>query len=246
MATEKNEELSAPSSQGKAQKDRVWFEFFNQRPRLTFPEDPDKTYQLMPLKIEIQDDKAVVVEVDKNNKKKSFQVASTPEAVNRLKQDLDTLETELMPLFRVRDHAAKRDQNRYRRYQISFIFLATMATAVGSFQVWALQTAPEFIVWLGLLETAIALFTTFIATLIGTRQPLGEWLENRRLAEQLRREFFRYLMDIEPYDKLERPAREKHLAQRAAAINNRTDPDSIIDPKELLKQAEALRENLND
>lgn len=222
MVANKSSELAAPSSQSNKVQKKVWSQWINQLPKMRFQEKPNNKYELMPISFE----------GDNIIAKDGFSIKSTEDARKKIEQDMETLNTELMPLFRVRDHAAKRDQNRYRRYQLSFIFLATCATGVGSFQVWALQNAEGWILILGLIETVIALLTTFIATLMGTRQPLADWLENRRLSEQLRREYFRYVMDIEPYDKLERPAREKRLAQRAAAINNRTDPDSIIDSGE--------------
>lgn len=193
-------------------------EWFRQFPKLQFPSEPDNSFVL------IDDD-------DLKSLLKDHQIAEDTPAAQRVRQDMDILNEELMPLFRERDHIAKREQNRYRLYQLSFLMLATAATAVGSFQVWALQTenAKQWILSLGLLETFIALLTTFIATLMGNRQPLSEWLENRRLAEQLRREYYRFLTDSEPYDALKSAHRQTRLARRSAAINNRKDPDSIID-----------------
>ncbi|MGJ3239779.1 MAG: DUF4231 domain-containing protein [Anaerolineae bacterium] len=203
-----------PKTMGNTRPKESRFEWFRQFPQLTFPSHPE-------------DDFVLIGDEDLQDLLKRYNIVPDSPAALRVKADIDWLNAELMPLFRERDHVAKREQNRYRQYQLGFLILATAATIVGSFQVWALQSAPQAILFFGVTETFIALLTTFLATLMGNRQPLAEWLENRRLTEQLRREYYRYLTDLPPYDDLDGVDRKTRLARRAAAINNRKDPDII-------------------
>lgn len=139
-------------------------------------------------------------------------------------EDMAVLEKELLWMFRERDYQAKVEQNRYRGFQLSYMLLASLATFIGSLQVITLNDFPGWLPWFAFLETIVALFTTFIATIQGNRPPLQSWLLNRRRAEYLRREYFRFIADIEPYDKLEDADRRRMLARRAADINRGVDP----------------------
>lgn len=134
-------------------------------------------------------------------------------------EDLDFMEYELMRLFRERDHRAKYNQNRYRRLQITFLILAVGATLIGSLQVIALGSTPEIMPVFAFMETVVALLTAFLAALGGREPPQELWLNNRRRAEQLRREFFRYLTRMPPYDEIEGYQRRMLLSKRAADIN---------------------------
>jgi hypothetical protein len=154
-------------------------------------------------------------------------IEATDPAAQRLITDMADLEEELMPLFRDRDHSAKREQNSYRLYQLGYMFLASLATAIGSTQILVIERYKDWIIWIGLAETLVSLFTVFLATLQGTRQPFSEWIQNRKQAEQLRREYFRYLTDAKPYNVMEGARRRRMMALRAAAINDGEDPDSV-------------------
>jgi hypothetical protein len=70
------------------------------------------------------------------------------------------------------------------------------------------------------------LMTTYLASVSGREAPLPIWLENRRRAEHLRRDYFRYLMNLTPYDNLEGYDRRRLLSMRAANINRGFFPDS--------------------
>jgi hypothetical protein len=150
-----------------------------------------------------------------------------PQIIADIEKDLDVLERDLMHFFVKRDTEASAQQNRYRLYQIAYIFLAMLATIIGSLIVLALnQNPPRWVPVLGFLETLVALLATFLSN-IGTR---GEpsflaWLDNRRRAESLRREFFRYLVVLPPYDTTEGYKRRMLLAERAALINQGKFPD---------------------
>jgi len=139
-------------------------------------------------------------------------------------KDIDFLEYEVLRLFRERDHRAKVQQNRYRRQQINFLLLAIIATLVGSLQLITLGNRPEIMPVFAFLETVIALFTAFLAAVGGREPPQEQWLLNRRRAEQLRREYFRFLTRVPPYDELAGYQRRLLLAQRAAEINRGMQP----------------------
>lgn len=153
--------------------------------------------------------------------------AAAIKAAERLRRDKQHLDKELLPLFQARDADAHCSQKSYRAYQVSFMALAMLATAVGSIQVWALDNQPSLIIVLGLTETVIALMTTYVATIKGNEHPFGAWLANRQRAEQLRREYFRYLTDAEPYTTISGAQRRKMLSLRAATINRGEDPKAI-------------------
>lgn len=144
--------------------------------------------------------------------------SADPEAVLRIKEDMEYLDKDLLRLFRELDFEAKLQQNRYRLYQLGYILMATAATLVGSILAIALQSRRDLVPFLGFLETLIALATTFLATISGREQPLPLYLSNRQRAEHLRREYFRYLMDLPPYVTLDGYERRRTLAVRAAKM----------------------------
>ncbi|MEM9950086.1 MAG: DUF4231 domain-containing protein [Chloroflexota bacterium] len=214
MATQTTNQTQQPKTAGTVPKRQSMRpEWWRQFPKWNFADKPDETFQLIS-----ESDLQELI------KEKGFD-ANSP-AVQRLKEDMDVLNEELMPLFLKVDYRAKRNQNQYRQYQVNYFLLATAATVIGSFQVAALQVAQEWILVLGLLETVIALLTTYIATRRGNRQPLPEWLEKRRHAEQLRREYFRFLTDAEPYNLIDGAKRARLLGLRAGAINLGKDPNA--------------------
>ena len=148
-----------------------------------------------------------------------------PAVVRQVQADVHFLEYELLRLFRQRDHQAKYQQNRYRRYQVLYLMLATVATLVGSGQALALMGKPEWLPVLALVETLIALVATFFAALGGRESPMPLWLSNRRKAEELRREYFRYLLRLPPYDTVQGHRLAMLLSQRAADISRGAFPD---------------------
>jgi hypothetical protein len=148
------------------------------------------------------------------------------ESIDRIVEDMDFLDHELLRLFRVRDYNASEQQNRYRKNQISFSLLAALATIIGAFQALAVNDWPDLMPWLAFSETIVALITTYIATISGREPALPTWLMNRRHAEYLRREYFRYLMDLPPYDRVNGFERKQLLSIRAANINRGIYPDA--------------------
>lgn len=149
-----------------------------------------------------------------------------PAALEAIDCDLDLIDRELMPYFRDLDREASLQQNRYRLYQVGYIFLAMCATIIGALLALALrETPPRWVPLLSFLETVVALITVFLATISSRESPLSIWLQNRRCAESLRREVFRFLLNLPPYDAVEGYRRRMLLAERAALINRGTFPD---------------------
>ncbi len=186
-----------------------WPTWAKQLPKFKFNE-PDKAFQL----------------IDRQEMRAFLEAkGADAEAIQRLEDDMDHLDHELLRLFRDRDYTASLQQNRYRTYQIGFSMLAAVATVIGAFQALAVNDNPDILPYLAFGETVVALFTTYLATISGSVSPLPAWLTNRRHAEYLRREYFRYLMDLEPYDQLSGTDRKLQLSIRAANINRGIYPD---------------------
>jgi hypothetical protein len=144
-----------------------------------------------------------------------------------IRADLNFMEHELLRLFRDRDHRSKLHQNRYRLYQIAYIWLAALAGTLGAAQALSIDSNPTLVPFFAFLETVIAAFVAYLATVSGREPPLPQWLGNRRAAEQLRREFFRYLTHLPPYDRLSGYRRKLTLSQRAADINRGVYPQNV-------------------
>jgi hypothetical protein len=204
-----------PSTQEKAGYREGWPAWAKQFPKWTFNK-PNDNYQLI--------DREQMRNLFKTGKYKDDNEAKA--ALDKLEEDMDFLDKELLRLFRARDYNASKNQNNYRLYQIGFASLAALATIIGSFQALAVNDAPDVLPYLAFAETVVALFTTYLATISGRATPLPAWLENRRHAEYLRREYYRYLMDLEPYDGLSGFERKQQLSIRAANINRGIYPDS--------------------
>lgn len=197
-----------PNTQGKRGWRDHWPVWMQDLPVLRFrPETPDITAPL-------------VAEDDLEQLLKDLDAP----AAARIRQDVQFLEYELLRLFRQRDHTAKKQQNRYRKYQLGYIALATLATLIGSCQAIALASSPESMPVWAFGETVVALLATFLATIGGREAPMPLWLMNRRRAEQLRREYFRFLANLPPYDEQVGYRRSMLLSRRAAEINRGEDP----------------------
>jgi hypothetical protein len=178
------------------------------------PKEPDPNYQLIKL-----DELTALATKD----------AAIDERM--IRDDVRFLDYELLRMFRQRDHNAKKHQLRYQRFQILYLLLAAAAGLVGSIQALEFESNPQIMPVFSFGETLIALLATFLATISGRQAPLQEWLKNRQRAEALRREYFRYLTRVTPYEEHSPTGgfREPHqlkmlLARRAANLNRGVDP----------------------
>lgn len=209
-ATAENPQAKPISTQGKPDFRANWPAWAKQLPRLRFDTQPNPNYQLIdPQKLNV-----LLANADK-------------EAVKRIQEDIAFLDENLLRLFREKDYEASLQQNRYRLYQILFMVLAAVATIMGALQALALSARMEAVPLFGLAETLVALFTVYLATISGRVPSLPLWLQSRQKAENLRREYFRYLMRSAPYndDTLKDYERKLLLSTRAANINRGIYPD---------------------
>lgn len=149
------------------------------------------------------------------------------ESRERIMEDINFLDHELLRLFRERDHNASMQQNRYRMLQIGYMVLATLAALIGSFQALTLIDNPNYTAVFAFVETVVAALVTFLATISGRQSPMSLWLLNRRRAESLRREYYRYLLNLPPYNEYSGYQRRMELSERAANINRGFFPDKI-------------------
>jgi hypothetical protein len=149
-----------------------------------------------------------------------------PAAADRFRKDIQFLEQPVLRLFRERDHEAYVHQNTHRLFQMSFIILSVIATLVGAFLTLTLTSNATVAAFLGFIEAVIAAITAALAALQGNRPPQALWLQNRLRAEYLRREYFRYLMNLEPYTSLDEVQRRRAVEMRAAEINMGVFPET--------------------
>lgn len=202
-------ESEEPISQNPQKQGRTWTPlWFKQLPMLRFNKQPEKFELLDPDRL-----KELLKDTD-------------PAVRDRIMRDIHYLDHNLLRLFRELDYKASMFQNSYRLLQIAYMGLALLATIVGSLLALSLQGAPELTPYLGGLEAVIAGITTYFATINVDEPPQQHWLKNRMRAEFMRREYFRYLMNLEPYTNLEDYARKALLSNRAANIYRGTFPDS--------------------
>jgi hypothetical protein len=199
-----SKKTEAPVTQEKKEFRQGWAEWAKQLPQINFPEQPNVDFEL----------------IDRDELAKIFASSkATPEAIESLNNDLAFLDQELLRLFRQRDFDAKFQQNRYRYYQIAYMLLAAGATVVGSFLAVSLNSTPDLVPFFGFLETVIAVMTTYLATISANEPALPLWIENRRKAEQMRREYYRFLMDLPPYNSADNYDRRRKLSIAVANIN---------------------------
>jgi hypothetical protein len=162
-------------------------------------------------------------------------VNQDPVAAQRVRHDIKTLEYAL-GLFREVDSKAKQSQIEHRRFQLMYILLGVLATLIGSLLTLTLDREPTVAAFLSFLEMVIAASTGLLSTIsnAGNESPFQRWMQNRLRAEYLRREYFRYLMNLQPYTDLDEVRRQASLEQRAAAIYSGKFPDT---PSELMPNA---------
>lgn len=200
--------LTVPISQERKGFRANWPSWLKQMPVWGGPK-PDESFQLI--------DQQQLLEVIKD---------FDPDTRQRILDDRDYMEKEILRLFREVDYQAKLNQNSYRLYQIGYILLAALATLLGSLQALTLNTQTAWLPWLAFGEVLVALFATYLSTLSSREPPMQRWLDYRTKAENMRREYFRYLMNLQPYDRLERADRRRLLSRRAADIYRGVFPDN--------------------
>lgn len=193
-------------------------EFVKQLPRLRFPPPkPDFTI--------IKPDELAAV----------LQAQNISDAtIQQLVREINDIDHDVMRLFRQRDYEASQQQNRYRLYQMGYMALATAATFFGSLQALAFGSEPRLVAAFALVQTIIAGFSTFLSFISTREPPLPRWMDNRRKAEFMRREYYRYLLNLPPYRALGEDGKPRprydikgDLAERVAKANQGKYPEEV-------------------
>lgn len=150
----------------------------------------------------------------------------------KIMQDLDDLDEYLLPAFWEYNQRATYYQRNYFFYQWIFIIGAFMATAFGALTTYFtadegvtvtfLGTAYEDVKLLGIqlnysMDTMFSLFTTIVSaitsyfTLLSNQgEPRKRWANYRRLTEELRMLYFKFISRLPPYDQKNRVDKLRH------------------------------------
>lgn len=125
-----------------------------------------------------------------------------------IKQDLADLEEHLLPAFWEINQRAKYYQNSFYYYQWIFMFGSFATTVLGAATTLAYTLDGEWektlTVVFGILTTILSGTLAAYGTLNEQTSPQKRWANNRRLAEELRTSYFKYLAHIAPFDTPER------------------------------------------
>jgi len=210
MSANTSDQGPPPTTQAKESRQGWGIEFLRQMPHLRFSRTRDDNYML------IREDAA------------RAELQGLPQdIIDEVIADMKSIDHDVMRLFRDRDYDAAQNQNTYRLYQVSYMVLATAATFVGSLQAVLFGADPRWVALFAFIQTVLAGLTTFLSFITTREPPLPLWMENRRQAEFLRREAFRYLIGLPPYndDKMKRHERKRRAAERAAQVNKGAYPE---------------------
>ena len=129
------------------------------------------------------------------------QIAAHPVIV----QDLKTLDLYLLPLYFKFSQQAKYYQNRFYLDQWILIWGAFITTAAGIVSA-SVSNSPDLILSkiFGFVATIIGGIVTIWSAINNQYKPQQHWIHSRRLAEELRANYFKYLSHLPPYDIPER------------------------------------------
>jgi hypothetical protein len=126
-------------------------------------------------------------------------------------QDLADLEEYLLPSFFEFSQKSKYFQNQFYLYQWVFIWGAFLTTVLGALAsiFYVANPSPGDVEvsiqqMFSYLTALVGAVTAFITALSNRGEPLKRWGKTRRLAEELRMNYFNYLSHLPPYDKPDR------------------------------------------
>jgi len=132
-------------------------------------------------------------------------------------QDLEDLEEYLLPTFWEFNQKSKYYQNNFYKFQWVFTFGAFCTTifaiATGYYgglesdtvRFFIIQTSKSFMVdFFGVLTAVVSAITSYYTILSNQNEPRKRWGGYRRLAEELRMTYFRFLSRTEPYNTADR------------------------------------------
>ena len=129
--------------------------------------------------------------------------------------DLELLDKYLLPAFWNFNQKARHYQSRYYYYQRIFIigaFLTTVISVVNSFvHATEFSTIPGLIIskeminiFLGICTAIISARATYYTLLANYGEPRQRWARYRRLTEELRMLYFKFLGRLEPFNTKDR------------------------------------------
>jgi hypothetical protein len=137
-------------------------------------------------------------------------------------QDVRDLNQHLLPTFFMLGQKARYYQNQFYMYQWVFIVGAFLTTLFGTLALYfygqvdptavAAQSGGDpFAVGLSYLTAIIGAITAFTTTLSNRGEPRKRWSKVRRLTEETRASYFRYLAHLPPYETPERVQRLREM-----------------------------------
>ncbi len=150
----------------------------------------------------------------------------------KIMQDLDDLEEYLLPAFWEYTQRARYYQRNYYFYQWIFIIGAFLTTAFGALTTYFNAGDGTSVTFLGtaytnisifgrptnygmdnffsLLTTIVSAITSYFTLLSNQGEPRQRWANYRRLAEELRMLYFKFVSRLPPYDKPNRVDKLRH------------------------------------
>ncbi len=136
-------------------------------------------------------------------------------------EDVRNLEEYLLPLFWDYNQKGAHYQNRFYFYQWIFIIGAFLTTILATFSAFYGERGQQaFFGWtyLGIFSVSTAIvsaITSYFTVVSNQGEPRKRWASYRRLAEELRMIYFKYLSRTEPFDK---PNRLLELRKQVQAM----------------------------
>ncbi|PJF40827.1 MAG: DUF4231 domain-containing protein [Chloroflexi bacterium] len=146
-----------------------------------------------------------------------------------VKQDLADLEEHLMPIFWEYNQKARYYQNGFYKFQWIFMFGAFITTifavltnfAIGldaDTQLLGFIDKNDAVRAFGIGTAVVSAITSYYTLLSNHGEPRKRWANYRRLAEELRMNYFRFLARLEPFDT---PDRVDMLRKRVIEIRRK-------------------------
>ncbi|HLA44133.1 MAG TPA: DUF4231 domain-containing protein [Aggregatilineales bacterium] len=124
-----------------------------------------------------------------------------------VKQDLDDLEEHLLPAFFEFNQKATHYQNRFYYYQWIFMGGAFLTTLFGALTTYAYTRVDDGGGWadiFGVTTAVISGATAYYNVRSDQTSPQKRWAKARRLAEELRMNYYKYISHMPPFDTDER------------------------------------------
>jgi len=149
-----------------------------------------------------------------------------------IRQDLSDLEEYLLPTFWEYNQKARYYQKSYYFYQWIFIIGAFLTTAFGTLTTYftveqgsavtlfgvrydtvnllGISTSYTMVSMFSLMTTIVSAITSYFTLLSNQGEPRKRWANYRRLTEELRMLYFKFISRLPPYDKNTRVDKLRH------------------------------------